>query len=77
MTDFNLSDRIRIFKEGEEIWTDGSNSIVLTHDVKEFIRLLKEFMQGNSDVEPVIIGMNGIRRYPIREIEELAGDKLK
>ena len=45
-------------------------------DVKEFIRRLKEFMKGNSDIEPVIIGKYGIKRYPIREIDKLAGARL-
>jgi len=40
--EFNLSEKLRIFKEGEEIWTDGTNEILLVEDVKEFIKRLKE-----------------------------------
>ncbi len=40
--DETLSKKMRIFKEGEEIWTDGTQEIFLSKDVKEFIKDLKE-----------------------------------
>ena len=70
MSEFNLSKKIRTAGTGSQ-W-----EVIGAVDVKEFIRLLKEFMQGNSEKEPVIMGKYGIRRYPIREIDKLAGEKL-
>jgi len=75
--EFNLSERRRIFKEGEEIWTDGTNEILLVEDVKEFIKRLKEEL---TDKE--FIGMwQSMRIFQVQEqikyvIDKLAGDKL-
>lgn len=53
----------------------GAMKFYREEDIKEFIRLLKEFMQGNCEEEPVIINRFGMRRYPIRELDKLAGYK--
>ena len=37
-----LSDEIRIFKEGEEIWTDGTNEILLVDETKKHLQEFKE-----------------------------------
>ena len=42
MKDKTLSEKRRIFKEGEEAWTDGTNEILLVDDVKQFIKEILE-----------------------------------
>lgn len=73
--EFVLSDRIRIFKEGEEIWTDGTNEIILVEDVKEFIRLLKEEVENQIEAKQKWI--NAGQSEAIKDIiDRIAGDKL-
>jgi hypothetical protein len=60
--EFCLSESIFLVDANDRIETE----MIKLEDVKEFIRLLKEFMQGNSKEEPVIIG----------KLDELAGEKL-
>ena len=73
--EFNLSERRRIFKEGEEIWTDGTNEILLVEDVKEFIKLLKEEIKNRADDIHINAGYGDGCGYFDRVIFEII-DKL-
>ena len=73
-SEWNLSDKIRIFKEGEEIWTDGTNSIILETDVREFIKRLKEIVH---EMEAPLKAIYGKAQMEISwKIDKLAGEKL-
>ena len=58
----SLSNKIRVFKEGEELWTDGTQSIVLTREVREAVKELKkrtkerlyDVMLPPRPIEPII-----------------------
>jgi len=64
--EFNLSERRRVFKEGEEVWTD---EILLVEDVKKFIRLETKLINDLIS-EEISSGQFWNKR------DKLAGDKL-
>ena len=66
--DESLSSKMRIFKEGEETWTDGTQEIFLSKDVKEFVKKLKEI--------PMIKQMGIGGKVITEEIDKLAGSEL-
>lgn len=69
-TEFNLSEKERIgyFKEKG---FGGEFKVILSQDVKEFIRLLKE------EIKKGCMGTSANCYLIKKEIDKLAGDKLK
>lgn len=67
MNKFNLSKRMRVFKNGEEVWTDGTGEVFISQDVKEFI----------NQVENIILNQNLTDTQKVYAIRRKAGDNLK
>ena len=69
MKDESLSDKMRIFKEGEETWTDGTQEIFLSKDVKEAVQKLMCFNKNKLMGKDFIV-------ISIKDFKEILGEKL-
>ena len=71
MSEFNLSERIKLAKNQEpnETWY---HEAIIIEDVKEFIKRLKEEIESDLDAAQCEGGYSD----PIKIIDKLAGDKL-
>lgn len=73
-----LSSKIDLASAFHTGWTD--TDVIPTHHVKEFIQKLKDFFDRKtiqkSKGDPYFEGKFGIRYFPTREIDKLAGDAL-